>query len=157
MTRRSLRLKPRRRALLLDQTARVFAPATTVAVIRRIAAHNALDVRLAPTDRWLMRWAASSGSGLPLPPEAADFLPRTRVPPLAPEDAVLTDHLVSEAPYRWDAFLHSWYRSEKSAEQIGMILGIGRTAVYGEHKVVLGYMLGQLLAYGADLPRFPGL
>lgn len=84
-------------------------------------------------------------------------MPKTRVPPLAPTDAIKTEEVVSVAPYHWDSFIHSWYRSEKSAEQIGQLLNIGRTAVYSEHKIVLGYLLGQLRAAGLIIPQYPGL
>jgi hypothetical protein len=76
---------------------------------------------------------------------------------LAPTDAIKTDEVIITAPYHWDSFIHSWYRSEKSAEQIGDLMGMGRTAVYSEHKIVLGYLLGQLRAVGLIIPQYPGL
>lgn len=130
----------------------VFVPPVPAEAIRRLVAHNSLDARLAATDRWFWRWAASHGSCLP-----TDEVPTARFPPLAPTDAIQTDDIIAEAPYRWDSFVHSWYRSDKSPEQIGAQIGMGRTAVYAEHKIVLGYFLGQFRAYNIDIPNYPGL
>ncbi|MGH8266221.1 MAG: hypothetical protein ACRETH_01605 [Steroidobacteraceae bacterium] len=115
-----------------------------------------LDARLAPVDRWLWRWAASVGSGLP-GSIAPDPALHSRVPPLNDDEAIVTDGIVTHAPYGWPSFLHTWYRTDKSTQQIAQKFGLNRSSALLEHQVVLGYVLGQLYALGVRLPRFPGV
>jgi hypothetical protein len=155
---KSRRLRTAER-VLTDHGRLALTPLTPAAVIRRIVRQGALDVRLAPTHRWMQRWAVSITGGSPLPGlariDAAEA--RSRFPPLTDEEAVITDKVVLQSPYRWPEFIEDWYRSDIPAEDLGPRYGIARTQVYVEHKIILGYLLGQLLNCGLHIPAFPGL
>jgi hypothetical protein len=125
-----------------------------MAVIRLMARANALDPRLLPTERHLQRWAVSQGSGLPLPSELADILPRTKLPPLPDDQAVVTDQAILHSPRYWQRFVHSWYRSPKPAEVIAGELGLSRASVYDERRLVLAYFFGRLTEAGIPLASF---
>jgi hypothetical protein len=131
---------------------RGFPPPTTLIVIQRLAREHALDPRLAPTDRHMQRWAGSQGSGLPVDPDDADGLPRTRLPILPPDEAVITDQIVLGSPSMWQRFIFAWYRSPKPKEVIAEELGMRVQAVYDERRLVLAYMLGRLTEAGIVLP-----
>jgi hypothetical protein len=151
-------VRPRRLAAVLEYCEIVASHKTPLAVIRHITRQNALDPRLAPADRLMQRWAASQGSGLAaLMGEASDEVRQSTLSPLDDQTAMVADRIVLKAPYRWPRFIHSWYRSSKPAEVIGEEMGISRSAVYTEHKVVLGYLTGMFEAYGIPLPQFPGI
>jgi hypothetical protein len=141
----------RRQRLAASATAILAVP---LAVVQHLTRQNVLDWRLAPTDRLMQRWTVSQGSGLPATVELARA---SRLSPLDDMTAVRVDQIVLAAPYRWPGFIHMWYRSPKPAEVIGQVLGISRTAVYTEHKVILGYLLGQFMAKCIEVPGFPGI
>jgi hypothetical protein len=131
------------------------AQRTTAVVIHEILRRHRMDPRLSPVDRWMRRWAASQGSGLPC--EVSEEIRRSRLPPLNDDVAIETDKIVHALPFFWPRFVNWWYRSEKPPEVIGASFGLKRTAVYQEHRVVLGYLLGQFHAHELPIPIFPGI
>lgn len=132
----------------------LWAPPTDAALIRRITREHALDPRLAPTDRHMTRWAASQGSDLPLDPARADSLPRTRLPPLSPTEAVVTDQIVLRSPDHWQRFIVAWYRSPKPTEVIAEEIGVSLRQVFDERRLVLAYLLGRLHEAGLIVATF---
>jgi hypothetical protein len=135
--------------------ARLPSPAPiTVQMIRRITRQNALDARLAPTDRHMQRWAVGEGSGLP------DFeralFPQSNLTPLAPDVAIVTDQIVLTAPAHWRRFTVIWYRSDCSTDQLAEDLGMGRDKLFIERRIVLAYLLGCLTSAGVGLSTFDG-
>jgi hypothetical protein len=123
-----------------------------VDVIRRITRPNALDPRLAPTDRHMQRWAVGQGSGLP-DSERALFL-QSRLTPLAADADIATDRIVLTSPAHWRRFIVCWYRSDCSTEQLAHDLGMGRDKLFVERRIVLAYLLGRLTADGIQLSVF---
>jgi hypothetical protein len=121
-------------------------------IIRRLARPNALDPRLAPTDRHMQRWAVGQGTGLPNPDRAL-FL-QSNLTPLAPEVDILTDQVVLTAPAHWRKFTALWYRSDCSVEQLAAKLDMGRDKLFIERRIVLAYLLGRLTEVGIRLPTF---
>jgi len=121
-------------------------------IIRRITRPNALDPRLAPTDRHMQRWAVGQGSGFP-DPERALFL-QSNLTPLALEVDVATDQIVLTTPVHWRRFIKLWYRSDCSVEQLAKDLDMGRDKVFVERRIVLAYLLGRLTAVGIRLSVF---
>lgn len=121
-------------------------------IIRRITRPNALDPRLAPTDRHMQRWAVGQGSGFP-DAERALFL-ASNLTPLPPEVDVATDQIVLTTPAHWRRFVKLWYRSDCSVEQLASDLNMGRDKVFIERRIVLAYLLGRLHSAGIRLSVF---
>jgi hypothetical protein len=120
--------------------------------IRRLTRPNALDPRLAPTDRHMQRWAVGQGSGFPDPDRA--MFPQSRLTQLAPEIDIMTDQIVLTSPAHWRRFIVLWYRSDCSTEQLALDLGMGRDKLFVERRIVLAYLLGRLTADGIPLSVF---
>lgn len=131
----------------------VFRPLTAAGVIRLIARQALVDARLLPTDRHMQRWAVSQGLGLPVGPEFAEALTRTRLSALPDDEAIVTDQIVLRAPYSWRHFVFSWYRSPKPRELIAVELHIPVSAIGAEHQLVLAYLCGCLVGAGIPLDK----
>lgn len=125
---------------------------TSAAVLRRIMRPNALDPRLAPTDRHMQRWAVGQGSGFPIPERGG--MPVSRLTALAPEIDILTDQIVLSSPGHWRRFTVCWYRSDCSTDQLASDLGMKRDKLFTERRIVLAYLLGRLTAAGIRLSVF---
>ncbi len=121
-------------------------------VIRRITRPNALDPRLAPTDRHMQRWAVGQGSGFP-DPDRALYL-QSRLTPLAPEVDIETDQIVLASPPHWRRFIKLWYRSDCSVQELADALEMGRDKLFIERRIVLAYLLGRLTAVGIRISTF---
>jgi hypothetical protein len=134
----------------------VYVPPASIEVVRHITRRNALDGRLEPTDWHMQRWAQSQGSDLLISDEAADALPRVKLPPLADEDAVITDQIVLHSPDHWRGFVFSWYMSPKPVEVIAKELGCEKRTVYTERRLVLAYLLGRLTEAGVRIASYHG-
>lgn len=149
---------PRRRKYIRvsTQVPEVYVRPATVDVVRKITRRNALDARLEPTDWHMQRWAQSQGSDLLISDEAADALPRVKLPPLADEDAVITDQIVLHSPDHWRGFVFSWYNSPKPIEIIARELGCDKRTVYTERRLVLAYLLGRLIGAGVKIATYHG-
>ena len=125
---------------------------TSYDVIRRITRQNALDPRLAPTDRHMQRWAVGQGSGFPQPERA--LYPQSRLTPLPPEVDVQTDQIVLGCPPHWRRFIGLWYRSDCSVQELAEELGMKRDKLFMERRIVLAYLLGRLTEVGIRLSTF---
>lgn len=145
---RALRKKHRPHAADLE----IFRPPTAAAVIRTITRQNAIDPRLFTTDGHMQRWAVGQGTGLPNPERA--LRPKSTLPPLAPEVAILTDQVVLSSPRPWQRFVVLWYRSDCSTDQLLERLALSRDKLYIERRLVLAYLLGRLTAVGIRLATF---
>jgi hypothetical protein len=122
---------------------------TPADVIRRITRQNSLDPRLLPTDRHMQRWAAGQGTGLPNPSRA--LFHKTRMPPLAERESIVTDQVVLGSPVYWRRFVVLWYRSDCSTDQLAAELAMSRDKVFIERRLVLAYLLGRLTSVGIRL------
>ena len=129
-----------------------YAAPSPAQVIRRITRNGSLDARLLPTDRHLQRWAVGQGTGLENTERA--LIPVSHLTPLDDEQAVLTDQVILSAPEHWRRFIHRWYRSDCSVDQLGQEFGLGRDKLYFERRLVLAYLLGRLEAIGIHLSTF---
>ena len=126
----------------------------TVSQLRMLTRDTALDPRFRAVDRYLWRWAVGQGSGLGLDAEATDVLRQSRPPPLPEPEAITVDMIVLGAPPWARTFVFTWFRSDKSVEQIAERLHCRPRAVYDERKLVLAYFLGQLAAAGIRIPTW---
>jgi hypothetical protein len=139
-------------------------PASKLAPLIR---QNSLDRRVRPTARWLERWAAGQGSGLPMSESELVELAeqgmdmdeprvarRSLATPLSDSDAVLTDLVLQRSPEWASRFVKLWYRTSTSVEQIAQELGLDVREVYREHKVVLAYYLGRLTEAGLPIAEW---
>lgn len=123
-------------------------------IIRRLERQNRMDLRLLPTHRHMQQWAESQGADLPVDPDAGDGIPRTKLPPLNDDYAVITDQIVQTVPEDWRNFIFSLYRSPKPTEVIAEEFGWKKTQVYFERKLVLAYLLGRLTEAGVRLASY---
>jgi hypothetical protein len=146
---------PRRRTVDDPPDTRVQPPTHRLAaaqIIRRLTRPNALDPRLAPTDRHMQRWAVGQGSGFP-DAERALFV-QSRLTPLTPEVDIATDQVVLSAPSAWRRFIVLWYRSDCSVDQLCEALRMGREKLFIERRIVLAYLLGRFGGVGIQIPIF---
>ena len=145
----------RRKSAELPPERMVYVPPLPVDVIRRITRQNALDPRLAPTDRHMQRWARGQGTGLPNEDRA--LYPVSTLTPLPERDAVITDQIVLASPTYWRKFVVLWYRSDCSVDQLCERLRMGRDKVFVERRIVLAYVFGRLTERGLRIASFePG-
>jgi hypothetical protein len=136
----------------LRELPQVYCPPMSAEVIRLITRQNALDPRLAPTDRHMQRWAAGQGTGLPNPDRA--LIVRATMTPLPTIDAIVTDKVVLDSPRYWRRFIVLWYRSDCSVDQMAEDMQLSRDKVFIERRLVLAYLLGRLTALGILIPTF---
>lgn len=121
-------------------------------VIRRLTRPNALDPRLAPTDRHMQRWAVGQGDGFP-DADRALFV-QSRLTPLSPDIDIKTDQIVLACPAHWQRFIVRWYRSDCSVQQLAVEMGMRRDKLFLERRIVLAYLLGRLTAIGIHISTF---
>ena len=124
------------------------------AQLRVLSRQNALDRRFRGINRIIERWAVGQGSDLPLGADDADKLPSSRPTPLSSDESVVADLAILHSPDWARRFLFMWFRSDKSPEQIGEVLGLSRREVYYELKLVLAYYLGRFTELGFDVPAW---
>jgi len=111
---------------------------------------------LRATDRWLIRWAATPGSGVRMPtltmPQLTLNSKETHVSALNDRESYLVDIAVRTAPKWARTFVLLWYRSERTVMEIAEALAIKRRrGVYEERELVLAYFLGRLAQMGFEL------
>lgn len=136
-----------------DLSLPVWVSPTPAATLKLLLRQNALDPRLMPTDRHLQRWAVGQGTGLSNP-DAADGPPKAHLDPLPQDQSIVTDQVIIHSPTNFRRFVHDWYRSSMSVEQIAERLGMTRQTVYLERRIVLAYYLGRLSEAGISIATF---
>lgn len=99
----------------------------------------------AATDRILLRWAASVGSGLKSEGDPAEA---TGYPPLPDDQAILVDRAIQFAPDAQRQFVVLWYKTPMPRSQIAMRLGISRSTLYVERNAMLSYFQQRFRALG---------
>lgn len=130
----------------------IYVRKISPAAVKMITRDKALDPRLRAVDYYLQRWSVGQGTGLPMDAEIADGLPPSRPTPLPPEEAIVVDLTILKSPNWYRRFAFMWYRSDKSASQIAVVLKMRLQAVYEERKLVLAYYQGRLNAVGIEFP-----
>lgn len=105
---------------------------------RRLRRHNSLPPILAGTDRLLLRWGESGGSGLPNP-EAE--IRETHYDPLPPDLQEMVDDIVTGSP--WELLTRRWYRMAVTPRQLADEMCIGKTQLYADWKSALWYYRGR--------------
>ena len=100
-----------------------------------------LDERFMATDRILMRWSASIGSGLPR--DDWDDTARARLPPLDDATAIVVDRLVMQAPHVVRSLIRSWYCTPTPVESMARDRAISRATLYLRWRASLEYMRGR--------------
>lgn len=136
-----------------SQVRAVYVPPASLEVIRRITRKNALDPRLEPTDRHMQRWAVSLCGGITEPSLAHLKLMPTglRIPPLSDEAAAATDQVVASSPAHWRVFIKLWYCTNQPTEVIAKQIGVEKTTLFVERRLLLAYLLGSLTHCGVRI------
>lgn len=112
----------------------------TLQVLRR---HNTLEPSLQPTNRVLLRWAESGGTGIPNPD--ADIR-ELHYDPLPPDLQKKVDGILDESP--WQALTRKWYMSNSDRKELATELRISRTQLYSDWRASLWYHTGRFEACG---------
>ncbi len=99
---------------------------------------GSLDQRFIGTDRILMRWAASIGSGLPS--ERWDDTVQIKLPPLDDATAVVVDRIIMAAPHEVRALVRSWYCTPTPVDTMARMRRISRRTLYLRWRAALEYM-----------------
>lgn len=109
--------------------------------------HNTLNPILQPTDRVLLRWAESGGTGLPNP-EAETR--ETHYDPLPPDLQAKVDEIVAKSP--WETFVRKWYRTNLTVKELAEVLCISRVQLYADWRAALWYFRGRFESeHGLDV------
>jgi hypothetical protein len=106
-----------------------------VAALRR---HNTLEPQLEETNRILLRWSESGGTGLPNP-EAETR--ETHFDPLPPDLQEKVDGIVDVSP--WKTLTIKWYRSPIERRGLADVLRISRSQLYTDWRCSLWYYRGR--------------
>lgn len=88
---------------------------------------NELPPELLPTDRILLRWAASVGDGSKEDPAWQEII-RARFTQLPDSVAIVVDQLVLRSPYR--TLTELWYRTPQPREVIAQRMRLNEDKVY---------------------------
>jgi hypothetical protein len=114
-----------------------------IMTLQDIRRHNSLEPALQPTERVLLRWSESGGTGLPNPD--ADTR-ETHYDPLPPDLQEKVDEIVQASP--WATLTVKWYRSTLSKQDLAGLLRVSRTQLYGDHRSALWYYRGRFESNG---------
>jgi hypothetical protein len=106
--------------------------------LQEIRRHNTLEPALQPTERVLLRWSESGGTGLPNPDAETR---ETHYDPLPPDLQAKVDDIVQDSP--WATLTVKWYRSTMNKQDLANLLCISRTQLYGDHRSALWYYRGR--------------
>lgn len=107
----------------------------TLQALRR---HNTLQPELQPTDRVLLRWGESGGTGLPNPDAE---IRETHYDPLPPDLQEKVDDIVGGSP--WVSFTRKWYRTNLTAKALAEEMCISRVQLYADWRSALWYYRGR--------------
>lgn len=102
---------------------------------------NTLPAALWSTERLLLRWGESGGSGLPNP-EAE--VRETHYDPLPPDLQEKVDGIVSGSP--WETLARKWYRTSLTIKDLAATLNVSRAQLYIDWKSSLWYFRGRFEA-----------
>lgn len=100
--------------------------------------HNTLNPALQATNRLLLRWGESGGTGLPNPEAEIREL---HYDPLPNDLQEMVDDIVSGSP--WASLTRRWYRTSLTPRQLAEELCIGKTQLYEDWKSSLWYYRGR--------------
>ena len=107
----------------------------TIPILRH---HNKLEPPLQATNRVLLRWAESGGSGLPNP--EADIR-ELHYDPLPSDLQERVDLIVDGSP--WGMLTRKWYRTTLDRKDLAVALRISRTQLYADWRAALWYFTGR--------------
>lgn len=122
----------------------VKEPPTVERVILTLQAlkrHNTLEPVLQPTDRVLLRWGETGGSGL-FDPDAERR--ETHYDPLPPDLQMKVERIVEGCA--WETFARKWYRTSMTATELAEWMRISRTQLYKDWRAALWYFTGRFEA-----------
>lgn len=130
---------------------RLLAPDT----LRKLP-RDMVDPRLRSTDRWLLRWAITPGSGPKEPslaqPRFVPTIPESKFTALNDRESYMVDRAVKTSPIWARTFVLMWYRSERTPAEIAEALRMKRRqSLYEERALVLSYFLGRLAQMGFEM------
>lgn len=124
--------------LAVKEPAPVERVILTLQALRR---HNTLEPALQPTDRTLLRWGESGGTGL-WDPDADRR--ETHYDPLPPDLQKKVDRIVDGCA--WETFAYKWYRTSMTATELAEWMRISRTQLYKDWRAALWYFTGRFEA-----------
>lgn len=123
------------RLLEVREPERVHVRITRLEDIRR---HNTLEPPLQETNRILLRWSESGGTGLPNP-EAETRV--THYDPLPPDLREKVDEIVDASP--WRILTVKWYRTTLVGRELAEEMCISRAQLYADVRAALWYYTGR--------------
>ncbi|HEY1900719.1 MAG TPA: hypothetical protein VGG49_13105 [Steroidobacteraceae bacterium] len=124
------------------------------AQIKALGRETALDPRFRGIDRFLWRWSVGQGTTLPIDAEEAEGLPLSRPTPLQPDVAIVVDQAIQRSAEWARRFVFLWFRSDRSTQEIAVLMRIRLRAVYDERKIVFSYYLGRFHEIGIRIPSW---
>lgn len=127
----------------VQEPARVRLHILSLQEIRR---HNSLEPQLQETDRVLLRWSETGGSGLP---NHEAEIREMHYDPLPPDLCEKVDEVVDGGP--WKTLTIKWYRSPLDRKVLAEQLRISRNQLYVDWRCSLWYYRGcfeRLRIYG---------
>lgn len=106
--------------------------------LQEIRRGNSLEPQLQETNRVLLRWSESGGTGLPCP--EADVR-ETHYDPLPPDLQEKVDAIVEDSPWRF--LTVKWYRSARDRQELAKELRISRSQLYTDWRCALWFYRGR--------------
>lgn len=111
--------------------------------VRQLRRHNVLSPWLLQTDRILLRWGESLGSGIPNHDAEIREIHYDPLPPDMQEDV---DAILALSP--WQTLAKYWYRTNLDRRKIAEYMKISRTQLYTDWQSSLWYHRGRFEAAG---------
>lgn len=109
--------------------------AMKLAMLRR---HNTLEPQLQETNRILLRWGESGGTGLP---NHEAEIREVHYDPLPADLQEKVDGIVEACP--WKHLTLKWYRSARDRQELAKELGLSRSQLYADWRCALWYYRGR--------------
>lgn len=105
------------------------------------------------TTDWIMhRWAASIGDGLYDVPW--DDVPRSKVPPLNDQTAIVVDQLIMQSGPNTKKLMGLWYRTNLPKTVIARRIGVHRDTIYVHWNAALWYFRDKFISSPLSDLRF---
>jgi len=109
--------------------------------LRELRRHNTLEPELHETERILLRWSESGGTGL-FNSEAD--IRETHYDPLPPDLQEKVDDIMHASP--WETLARKWYRSTLNKKALADLFCISRSQLYADYRAALWYYRGRFEA-----------
>lgn len=103
-----------------------------------------LDEELMPTHRVLQRWAAGSGTGLPI--EEVDTQRASRPPPLDDATHIVVEGVIMRGNATCRMLIREWYRAPTPTTTMAKNMGLSQAGLYMQWRAALHYYRSEFRA-----------